>query len=113
MPLTPAQLDSAFAMLETAASLGERCPQSPPFGPIQSTACGALARAGRIRVEIFMHNWRVVTILEGPHKGKHTARCPYPNAKRPYKVIDKDSAPTPGQRQQPWSPTLSSTRGTT
>lgn len=96
------QLNGAFALLESAAATGERCPQSRPHGPLNPAACGQLARAGRIRVEIFMHNWRVVTIMEGLHKGKHTAL--HPTARRPYKVIEKDSAPLPVQRQQPWSP---------
>lgn len=104
MPLTQSQLDNAFALLERAAVEGERCPQSRPYGPLAPRAAGQLARAGRIRVEIFQWNWRVVTILEGTNKGKHTARCPHPGSGKPYKVIGKDTAPTLAKRQEPWSP---------
>lgn len=96
------ELDNAFVMLEQAAVAGARCPQSIPHGPLRYGLTSILARAGRIRVEIYMHNWRVVTIMEGPHKGKHTALSPNKNAKRPYKVLDKDDAPA--RCQQPWSP---------
>ena len=86
-----ALLDKTFARLEEAAVNGERCPMSYPMGSLNRQATGALARQGRIRIEIFMHNWRVVTIMDGPHKGKQT--MPPPNlggSGRPYKIIYKD-----------------------
>lgn len=104
MPLSAVQLERNFALLEAAAAVGERCPQSRPFGPLDAPAAGQLARAGRIRVEIFAHNWRVVTIMEGPQRGKATAPSPHPGRGKPYKVIEKDNAPPPSERQQPWSP---------
>lgn len=90
MPLSANQLDKAFALLEATAIAGERCPQTAPFGPLPGPATGELARAGRIRVEIFAHNWRVVTIMEGLHRGKHTALSPYRGSKLPYKTIGKE-----------------------
>jgi hypothetical protein len=102
--ISEAQLASAFAILESVAAEGKRCPQNHPDGPIKTATYSTLARAGRIRVEIYAHNWRVVTIMEGPHKGKSTARSPHRGSSKPYKVIDKDDAPWPSQRQQPWSP---------
>lgn len=83
-------LDKTFAALEAAAAAGERCPQNYPFGPMKSGHSGALAKAGRIRVEIFHPNWRVVTIMDGPHRGKRTA--PAPLGGKPYKTVYKDHA---------------------
>jgi hypothetical protein len=82
--------DDAFAMLVKAAVAGERCPKSHPTGrgTIKSALVTQLAHAGRIRVEIYFHNWRVIEILEGPHKGRRTQECPKPGAK-PYLTIDK------------------------
>lgn len=65
-------LDSNFALIAAAAAKGERCPKSKPFGPLDGSATRSLARDGKIRLEIFMHNFRVATIMEGPHKGKQT-----------------------------------------
>ena len=84
-------IENTFKRLEAAAAAGERCPQSPPMGTLSSAAAGQLARAGKIRIEIFMHNWRVVTIMEGPHAGKQTQ--PPPAGKgggKPYKIIYRD-----------------------
>jgi len=104
MPLTAERLERDFALLEAAAASGARCPQNVPFGPLAAGASTQLARAGRIKVELYVHNWRVVTILDGPHKGRSTQPCPYGGSEKPYKVIEKDSAPPISQRRQPWSP---------
>jgi hypothetical protein len=71
-------LDMNFKLLEAAAVAGERCPQSYPHGPIDSGAVAALVEAKRIRSEVCGKNYRVVTILTGPHKGRSTA--PHPGA---------------------------------
>jgi len=80
--------DEVFAALERAAILGERCPMStfdrmphqsartPPTVLLSSTAISALARQGKIRIDISGRNWRTVTILVGPHAGKKTAGDP-------------------------------------
>ena len=88
--ITQAALERAFKVLEAAAVAGERCPCT--VGPNAMRAIGpgyvgALARAGRIRVEISSRNWRRVTLLTGPHAGKSTAPNPDPKA-RPYQIID-------------------------
>lgn len=83
-------LERNFALIEAAAVKGERCPQTKPFGPLDSAAPAALARAGRIRIEIFMHNFRVATIMEGAHKGKQTLPPPKQGTGKPYKIIYKD-----------------------
>jgi hypothetical protein len=67
-------LDRNFALLEAAAVAGERCPQTSPHGPIDPGAISELFKAGRIRSEVYVTNYRVVTILVGPHAGKSTAR---------------------------------------
>ena len=66
------RIERDFGLLEAAAVAGERCPFSNPFGPISSASITALVESGRIRSEVYRHNWRVVTILDGPHKGKST-----------------------------------------
>lgn len=86
--ISQAQQDRTFELLQAAALRGERCPQSYPFGPLRSNITSALAKAGRIRIEIFKYNWRVVTLMEGPHKGKQTA--PSPEGGQPYRTIFKD-----------------------
>lgn len=75
-------LDRAFAILEAAAVTGARCPMREQI-PGASTIVGKLAREGRIFVEVFVHNFRRVTILTGPNKGATTASPPVENGKRP------------------------------
>lgn len=94
MAITAEVLDREFALLESAAANGERCPQSVPHGPLNSSVTGALARSGRIRIEIFAHNWRVVTLLDGPHKGKQTMPTPHKGSRRPYKTIGVETIMT-------------------
>lgn len=81
----------AFAILEGAAASGARCPITGTNG-LTSNLTGALARSGQIRIDVYPHNFRVVTIMTGPNAGKSTA--PPPNTKwRPYLTIEKDSPP--------------------
>ena len=37
-----------------------------------SQITSGLARGGKIRIDVYPHNWRVVTILMGPYAGKET-----------------------------------------
>jgi hypothetical protein len=72
-------LDKAFALLEQCAVNGERCPVTS--GPdqhafLRSAHTSALAKAGRILIEISSRNFRRITILVGPHKGKKTTKNP-------------------------------------
>jgi hypothetical protein len=73
-------------LLEIAARDGARCPMNAelPVGARQMLP--HLAREGKIKIEVSGHNWRVVTILEGPEKGKKTA--PDPTGSLPYITID-------------------------
>lgn len=92
-PLKRQSEDEVFALLVAAAIAGERCPQTQPHGPVENRqAVSTLAYAGKIKVDIYFHNWRVVTILEGEHRGKSTAACPKADAK-PYRTIQKGGSP--------------------
>lgn len=91
MPLTQNQIEMGFALIELAAENGERCPTNQsaenPTGELRSGVTTALLKQGRIRVEVYAHNWRVVTILTGPHAGKRTAPSPYKGAGKPYLTL--------------------------
>lgn len=78
------RIEQAFGLIEAAAVAGARCPQNEPHGPIASGAVTALVEAGRVKSEIYAHNWRVVTILAGPNRGQTTA--PPPLGGSPYLV---------------------------
>lgn len=82
-----------FAVVEAAAINNERAPQLSPHGILSVSDNRALlmmARAGRLRIEIFAYNWRVITICEGPNKGRQTLRSPHKGSNVPYKIIYKD-----------------------
>jgi len=118
MALTsPENLDRAFEILCACADKGQRCPPASGHAAhsfLKSAHTSALAKQGKIRIEVFAHNWRVITILVGPHKGKHTELSPYAGAKKPYQIIDARGAVFTGRnipadrgaqrRRQPWSP---------
>lgn len=76
--------DKDFELLVTAAVKKERCPQTSPHGPLSTGAVTALVRDNKIRSEVYRHNFRVVTILVGPHKGKSTV--PAESGLKPYRV---------------------------
>lgn len=90
MTLPRISSDEAFAMLEQAAMAGERCPKAKTAG-LTSILTSALARAGKIQIDVYPHNWRVVTILVGPNAGKATMGAPNPHW-RPYLTIAKEPA---------------------
>ena len=76
-------LDATFARLETIAAAGRRCPPRSAF--LHHDALSILAAQGRIRVEVWCHNWRVVEILTGPHTGARTQAAPL--GREPYRVL--------------------------
>jgi hypothetical protein len=98
--MTAPLLDKAFAILEAAAVAGERCPENGTMG-LNAGVVPALARAGRIRIAICLHNYRIVTLLSGPHAGKSTA--PHPDGRKPWKVIDAGGTRRLGTMQAPKS----------
>lgn len=106
--LTP---DEAFALCEAAAVAGVRAPQGRGDSPIglRSADTTALALAGRIRVEIYAWNWRVIEILVGPNAGKRTLAAPH--GQKPWKIIDQHGSitrcgfvRTAGSASQPSAP---------
>jgi hypothetical protein len=74
----------------TPRRCGRSLPAARSASARQRAGNVALARAGRIRIEVYAHNWRVVEILSGPNKGKRTAPCPN-KTNGPYLVIEKES----------------------
>jgi hypothetical protein len=105
---SPETLDKAFQLLERCAIDGTRCPKT--HGPdadrfLPNASIGELTRAGRIFVEISGQNFRRITILAGPHKGKSTAANPNVLA-HVWQTVGKDGARVNGERvrQQPSAP---------
>lgn len=84
----PACLDKVFNVIVEHAVANKRCPENDTAG-VTSDVVAALARAGRIRVEISGHNYRTIVILEGEHAGKTTA--PDPTRRMPWKIIGKST----------------------
>jgi len=88
MALPRAVLNQALAAIEAAAVAGERCPVTAREGVdgLPAGATTVLAREGRIRIEVYPHNWRVIEILKGPNAGKRTKGPPKPEW-RPYLTV--------------------------
>ena len=102
MPITRRQIDAGFAEIERAprstASVGSNKTQENPNGTLCSGLTSALFKEGKIRVEVFAHNWRVIEILTGPHAGKRTLAPPYKYATKPYLVLPASSVSRPDSR---------------
>jgi len=79
-----------FKALCHCARNGERCPtqeqfrRSYGFGAV-SSVIDELRRAGKIKVEVYGRNWRVIEIMEGEFKGCRTMEPPHGG--KPYKVL--------------------------
>lgn len=90
--ITQKREDELFAVLEECAVKGERCPTVDQLQYVHNIPTtyqpARLARQGRIRVEVWRLNWRVIEIMEGPNKGRRTQEAPTGTA--PYKIIYKD-----------------------
>lgn len=95
--MTPEQLERTYKLVEQAAIEGRRCPQNDAEG-VTAGGIPALARAGRIKVAISTHNWRTVTILMGPHRGKTTLQDP--SGRKPWKILDKNGTHWGGRTRQ-------------
>lgn len=83
--------ERAFEVLQQCAIDGIRCPpsQGPRAHPsLKSADISALAKAGRVRVEISGRNFRRVTILKGPNAGKATLEDP--ECGRVYLTLDAE-----------------------
>lgn len=84
-------LDAVFSLIVAAARKNERCPTSIRKGNtrgIPSGATSALVKEGKIRVEVYAHNYRVIEILWGPSAGKRT-RAPDNKRWKPWRVLPK------------------------
>lgn len=105
--ISETNVNLTFERLQDIAIRGERCPFNDA---LPSGALSVLARSGRIRIEVFRHNWRVVTIMTGPHSGQQTMRDPaMPTFAKPYVVIDSTTSVRrsnipPSNRCTPWKP---------
>jgi len=98
MALDQSVCDLVFAELVRAAQAGERCPMNDAIRGGSATMM-ALARDGRILIEVAGKNFRQVTILSGPHAGLKT--MPPPGGCRPFLTIGRQtvrSAPSQTQR---------------
>jgi hypothetical protein len=82
------RLNQCFDDIVRAALRGERCPENNTQ-QVNTARCRQLAAAGRIKIEVYARNFRVVTLLTGPHAGKKTAPPPY-KVQKPKLVITKD-----------------------
>lgn len=99
MKKTRQTLDETFQIIEAAAIKGERCPMGGGHGgPLLAPNVTTLAHNGRIKVEISGLNWRTVTILDGPHRGKATAPNPDKFRRAAYLTIDKHGTFRNGKR---------------
>lgn len=78
-------IEKLFDQLVVIAEASERCPTNDK---INTDALRALVRYGRVRIEVFRENWRVVTILTGQSAGKSTKF--YPGGGAPYLVSNKN-----------------------
>ena len=91
MARSRAAIEKVFAQIERAALAGERCPTTRTTenatGTLLPGITTMLLNEGRIKVEIYGHNWRVVEILKGPNAGKRTKEAPgYPKV-WPYRML--------------------------
>ena len=103
-----------YELILAAALAGERCPFSHPHGPLATGTPRALIDAGRVRFELYRHNWRVAVILTGPHAGQKTMLAGDGTLK-PYRVngayigraADRRRnrlAPADNPLRKPWNP---------
>lgn len=65
----------AYALIHAAAIAGDRAPKNPELNGGSSTV-RKLIDLGKIRVEIYAHNWRVFELIDGPDSGARTAEDP-------------------------------------
>lgn len=96
-------LDLVFDLLVDAARKSSYCPTSKAIresleagkyriqGSTRASSCTstpvlALARSGRIRIELYGRGTRVIEILQGEHMGARTAPSPYGG--KPYRIIE-------------------------
>jgi hypothetical protein len=97
------ELEKVYELVERAAIRGERCPQNDELAAVATSGpelLRALAKAGRLRIEVSGRNWRTVTILAGPHAGKRTQRDPM-GGRHPHITIDGSGTHKVGKWSMP------------
>ncbi|KKL95774.1 hypothetical protein LCGC14_1851170 [marine sediment metagenome] len=72
-----------FDIIVKRALAGERAPQTGEYKSLPPII-KVLAKQGRIKVEVYAHNWRVIEILKGSNAGVRTKEPSGPGA--PYLV---------------------------
>ena len=72
MGVSEAYIAMVYEKIERAAAEGTRCPTNPELGTASGPALRMLIKREMIRTEVYKHNWRVIMLLSGPHKGKRT-----------------------------------------
>jgi len=92
-------LEDTFNLIVETALHKWRCPDN---GRINSSQLTALARQGRLRIDISGRSYRTVYILSGPHTGLSTA--PDPDSGRVFKSIGTVSTSTARRQQYPKQP---------
>jgi len=96
------RLEDTFSRIVETALHKRRCPDNANINSSQLTA---LARSGRLRIDISGRSYRTVYILTGPHAGLST--LPDPDQGQVFKSIGVVSTSTvrrnryPQKRQQP------------
>lgn len=110
MALSKELLDETFAVLVACAVAKERCPITNRhcdgvMNGLPNGHTAALAKAGKIKIEVFSRNFRRVTILVGPHRGKTTADPPDGPDAKPYRVVTTETYEFRHKaRSQPYNP---------
>lgn len=93
----PTTEERVFAILESAAASGQRCPTNPQIAEyLAKSGCRVgytsvpafvkkLTKHGQIEVRVYGSNWREVKICVGPSAGKTTMAPPHGG--QPYLVL--------------------------
>jgi hypothetical protein len=98
-------LNALFKLVEAHAAEGKRCPTNDEIadylartGHLSRLKLTDVARSGRIKIEVYAKNFRVVEICDGPHRGKRTQDAPHYQS--PYRVITGEEIPTAKIRKE-------------
>lgn len=83
-PPSDKSLELTLIRIADAALQGARCPTNDQ---LPAGALRALARRGDVLVEVYIHNFRRVTILSGAHAGQKTASPPLHGGRHPYPYL--------------------------
>lgn len=95
MAIRKANPSEVLEVIKAAIDRGARMPTAQELGLVFEGQTGRIARAlkeltrlGCIRVEIYPHNYRVVTILKGEYAGRCTVIGEENMNRKPYRVLE-------------------------